>query len=308
MAYDIAEDEFIPGNLLFADSRSLKTTDGTTTSHIAGAISKSYGYIDGVGANARFFLIISMIQLSISYVIVADYHNHCLRSVDRTTNLTSTYSGNCTNRGDRDGVDALFTRPRSIILDLMNSQQLIISEYHSGSLKTVNIVRKHVSTMYRSSYSLRNLLQDPSTGNIYVAFEQGLGLYDYQGNTFSIITGSRTTGFEDGEFSQLRFFYPQGLVFLSRSTLLVVDHFNDRLRVLDLTTNTSSSICSGVRGHSDGDLSSCQLDRPWSLLKVNDTVYVGQSRDIRSIQGKYSAAQHVAKYYSECAIFFYHGL
>ena len=51
--YHIAEDEFVPGNLLFADWNALKTTDGTTTSLIAGSVT-SFGYIEGVGANARF--------------------------------------------------------------------------------------------------------------------------------------------------------------------------------------------------------------------------------------------------------------
>ena len=152
----MAEDEFVPGNLLFADGSALKTTDGTTTSLIAG-MSRSTGYIEGVSANARFNTILSFIQLSRSHVILTDAENHCLRSVDRTTNQTSTYSGNCTERGDKDGVDALFTWPFSMIVDLMNSQQLIISEFNSRSLKTINTVSKHVSTIY-PGHSLRYLL------------------------------------------------------------------------------------------------------------------------------------------------------
>ena len=238
----IAEDEYVPGNQLFADGSALKTTDGTTTSLITGS-STSYGYIDGVGANAKFNHILSFVLLSRSNVILADYHNHCLRSVDRLTNQTSTYSGNCTNRGYQDGVDALFTFPYSIILDYMNSQQLIISEHSSHTLKTINVVNKNVITMFRySAYDLNYLLQDPETGNIYVTFNHGVGFYVYQSNTFSVITGSAIQGFSDGEFSQLKFRHLRGLAFLSRAILLVADVVNNRLRVLDLTTNTSSSI------------------------------------------------------------------
>ena len=130
----------------------------------------------------------------------------------------------------------------------MNSKQLIISEYFSGSLKTINTVHKYVSTIYRDrSYRLTYQLQDPATGNIYATFYHGVGLYNYQSQTFSVIAESTSLGFVDGEFSQLRFYLLPGLAFLSRSTLLVADVNNYRLRVLDLTTNTSSSICSGIK-------------------------------------------------------------
>ena len=46
--YHIAEDEFVPGNLLFADGHALKTTDGTTTSLSAGS-STSTRYLEDVG-------------------------------------------------------------------------------------------------------------------------------------------------------------------------------------------------------------------------------------------------------------------
>ena len=283
-----AEDEFVPGNLLFVDQNALRTTDGTTTSPIAG-LSESAGYIEGVGANARFSYIRSFIQLSRSHVILTDYGNHCVRCVDRTTNETSTYTGNCTNRGNRDGVNALFYRPASILVDLMNFQQLIISEFNSRSLKTINTACKNVSIFYRDithRYHLNHLLQDAETGNIHVTFSHSVGLYNYQSRTFSIITGSTSSGFVDGEFSQLRFDYPRGLAFLSRSTVLVADQNNHKLRVLDLRSNTSSSICSGARAHADGGLASCSLFDPLSLFTVNNTVYIGEGGFIRVFQGK----------------------
>ena len=285
--FHIAEDEYVPGNLLFVERHTIKTTDGTTTSLIAGS-STSYGYLEDVGANARFDDILSFVQLSKARVILTDSDNHCLRSVDRTTSGTSTYAGNCTLRGQRDGIDALLTYPHSIIVDLLNSTQLFITDYSQGSLKTINTVSKHVLTIYRdTSFWLSHMLQEPSTGNIYATFEQGIGLYDSHSNTFSVIAGSFTRGFLDGEIPWLRFNEPRGLLFLSRSQLLIADAMNRRLRVLDLMTNTSSSICSGDRGHTDGDLSSCQLDFPWSLLKLNNTIYIGEQGYIRSIQSKY---------------------
>ena len=277
----IAEDEFVPGNLLFADGNAMKTTDGTTTSLIAGS-AISGGYLEDVGSNARFNRIFSFIQLSRSLIVLADYNNYCFRNVDRTTNQTSTYSGNCTNRGDRDGVDALFTGPISI------NTQLLIVDFNLSSLKKIIVASQHNSTIYKdSSYRLSTMLQDPSTGNIYVTFYHGIGFYDYVSLSFSVLAGSSQHGFVDGEISQILFYNPREVVFLCHRKLLIADLTNNRLRVLDRITNTSSSICSGVEGHLDSDLSSCQLAGPWSILTVKDVIFVGGDQYIRSIQGKY---------------------
>ena len=296
--FHIAEDEFVPGNLLFADGHALKTTDGSTTSLIAGS-SISAAYLEDVGSNARFDRIFSFLQLSSSLLVLADYGYHCFRNVDRTTNQTSTYSGVCTNRGDRDGVDALFNSPWSIKQDVKNNTQLLIADLFLGSLKKIIVGNKHVSTIYTdSSYRLSSLLQDPSTGNIYVTFHHGLGLIDYESLSFSVIAGSSShAGFVDGALSQIRYFKPKEVTFLSPHKLLIADLINDRLRVIDLITNTSSSICSGVKGHLDGDLSSCELDHPWSLLTIKDVIFVGGYQYMRSIQGMYHhTPAHLASY------------
>ena len=187
-------------------------------------------------------------------------------------------------------MDALFYRPISIIQDVKNNTQLLIADFYLGSLKKIILAEKHVSTIYNdSSYRQSSLLQDPSTGIIYVTFNHGLGLFDYESLYFTVIAGSSSqSGFEDGALSQIRFHSPREVAFLCPHKLLIADSSNHRLRVLDLLTNSSSSICSGVSVHLDGDLSSCQLSWPWSLLTVNNMSFVGEYQYIRSIQSKYN--------------------
>ena len=172
---------------------------------------------------------------------------------------------------------------------MKNNTQLLITDFTLGSLKKIILANKHVSTIYKdSTYRLSSQLQDPSTGNIYVTFNHGLGLFDYETLSFSVIAGSSShAGFVDGAISQIRFIYPEEVAFLCPHKLLIADSGNNRLRVLNLITNNSSSICSGVRGHLDGDLLSCKLNRPRSFLTVNDVIFVGEYQHIRSIQGKY---------------------
>ena len=78
-------------------------------------------------------------------------------------------------------MDALFDSPISIKLDVKNNTQLLIADFYLGSLKKIIVADKHVTTIYKdSSYRLASLLQDPSTGDIYVTCNHGLGLFDYE--------------------------------------------------------------------------------------------------------------------------------
>ena len=95
-------DRYRPGYLLYTEKRALMTSDGTTTHLIAGNSTQG-GYREGVGAEARFNYITGFAQISVKLIVVADFYNHCMRLIDRTTNNTSVFSGQCKSRGYEDG-------------------------------------------------------------------------------------------------------------------------------------------------------------------------------------------------------------
>lgn len=115
--FNIAQDKFIKGNLLFADRHALKSTDGSSTSTIAGS-ALSYGYVEGIGTTSRFNNIKDFIQLTDSTVLVIDLGNHCLRIINRFNNETAAYLGSCEHRGYTNGADPQFNLPYSVIFDL----------------------------------------------------------------------------------------------------------------------------------------------------------------------------------------------
>mgnify|MGYP001803580349 CR=1 FL=1 len=90
--YHMEFDRYRPGYLVYTDKHALMTSDGTTTHPIAGSPTQE-GYREGVGAEARFNYISGFTQISEKHVVVADYNNHCLRLIDRTTHNTSVFSG-----------------------------------------------------------------------------------------------------------------------------------------------------------------------------------------------------------------------
>ena len=92
--YHMELDRYRPGFIVHTDKHALITSDGTTTHVIAGN-STQRGYREGVGAEARFFYLRGFAQISEKLIVVADWGNHCMRLIDRTSNTTSLFSGQC---------------------------------------------------------------------------------------------------------------------------------------------------------------------------------------------------------------------
>lgn len=290
--YHLLKDEQISGNVLYSTSTSLSTTDGYTTSMIVGSAT-TFGYKEGMGENARFRSVSTFIQHTSTTLLLVDSGNHCLRSVSRLTNTTSTFVGKCETPFQWEGTNPLFNSPSAVIEDSMSPGNFFITERLGQRLKymTVRGEIKNVTTVYRGIQRFSRMVQQTTSGNIYITYDNGIAFYDYLQRTMSILVGSSTQvgsstlGFEDGMFSSTKFNRPLGIVFLDRDILLVSDSFNCRLRMLDLSTNTSSSICSGKRGYSDGNLTTCQLDDPRALMIKNDIVYIGMFRSIKKVTG-----------------------
>ena len=63
------------------------TSDGAATYVIAGNVTEK-GNKEGVRTSARFESIYNFTHISQKNIVVVDYHNHCLRLIDRSSNLT----------------------------------------------------------------------------------------------------------------------------------------------------------------------------------------------------------------------------
>ena len=209
-----------------------------------------------------------------------------MRYLNRNSNQTDQYAGNCTHAGNQNGVNALLSLPRTLIYDLKNPHHVLISE-QGGIIKTMNKTNRNVSHFGTVGRTVLNIIQSLETGDFFMTVAHVVGIFSYQTKTFTVISGSTSSyGFQDGPFSEVQFNHPFAVIFLNNHTLLVSDYHNDRLRVLDLINNTSSSICSGDVGHADGNFSTCTLIRPVGLLTITDTVYLGSNQRIRQIEGK----------------------
>ncbi|KAF6033450.1 hypothetical protein EB796_008239 [Bugula neritina] len=128
------KDEYIPGNILFTDMHSLRTTNGISVSTIAGSPTSS-GYSTSAGTSGRFNHLYGFYQKNRTHVIVADFGNACLRMVDRTNGHISQFAGTCRSAGHRNGQVgyAQLYYPYQMLLDKTNQTTLILSQYRRSS-------------------------------------------------------------------------------------------------------------------------------------------------------------------------------
>lgn len=271
----IEPDLYIQDNLLFADGDELKTTNGLT--------------IQSLGLSAN--LMSGFIQLSDSLVVAVDFYNHCLRSLNRVTQQTSVYSGVCMEPDWVDGEEPKFRQPSSVIRDVMSTAVLIITEHGNEALRTINMNNMTGGTLIRSSLlsNPHGLTQHPTSGDLYISVHHSIVTYHYSQKVLTILTGSGHPSFQDGRFSEAAFYYPAAvLLLLEANQLIVSDNTNYRLRILDLDTSTTSSICSGVYGQVDGNLRTCQLLEVAAVTVIDGVLYIGESKSIRFIgRGNY---------------------
>ena len=277
--YHMELDLYKPGNIVYTDKHALMTYDGTTTHLIAGN-STQYGYREGVGADARFDLITGFAQISEKLVVVADIYNHCMRLIDRTTNNTSAFSGQCKSFGYKGGRPGQFFFPRSVVMDKRDKNQLLITDSWNKSVRTVGVESQAVGT-FKQSASLNNIIgitQEEKSGDLYVTAEHALYKITYIQKTLSLISGSMSTGgYKDSTLRKSLFNYLGALIFITPETLLVADNNNKKLRLLELkpdrvtTLNVTNS-----------------LNYPRTLLLTNNSLYVGQYKKITQYKCEYS--------------------
>ena len=273
-------DSYQPGNIIYTDKHSLKTTDGVTAATIAGHQTQS-GYKDADRESARFDYITGFKGITAKILIAVDQYNHCLRRIHRDTGLTTTFSGVCKSSGYQDGKQAKFKYPYSIIRDNQNRSQLLVTDGNHNAIRTVSVSDGSVGTLIKSStieYPLS--LTQNTAGDIFVTNVFAVFRISYTGKTITLLAGSQdTTGYRDGYLLKSLFDFPAELIFIQKHKLLIADGGNNKLRLLDLDEDkvTTLNFCNGC----------VSLNEPFSIMLTNDSLYVGQYRKILRFKCKF---------------------
>lgn len=289
-------DLHIDGNILYTiSSGGVLTTDGITSTLIAGHSFRN-SYHEGVGSLARFGWVSGFRQISPTRVVIADNWNGCLRHLDRLSLETSQYAGMCGQRGYEEGnTNARFQSPHSVIDDVKLADTLIVSDAGNCALRHVytyidmGTPSPVANLMESSDRSFRPLgMTQDISGDIYLTSKYQHAIFQliYSSKTLSVLAGSTTIGYVDSDFSGSRFAEPQEILVIDHGRKLLVAGFMDGMvRVLDLVTMETTSLCSGDFGQNYSNTSTCPLQEPSSLMVLNKTLYVGGSGSIQKIKG-----------------------
>ena len=279
--YHVEPDSYQPGNIIYSDQYSLKTTDGITAAIIAGHPTQS-GYKDADRENSRFDRITGFIGITAKILIAVDHYNHCLRRIHRDTGLTTTFSGVCTSPEYEDGTQSWFFYPISIIRDNQNRSQLLVTDEYNNALRTVAVSDGSAGTLTKSSTNpYPHCLTQNTAGDIFVTtWSAAVYRISYTEKTISLIAGSlTTTGYRDGSLLNSLFNNLKELVFIQTNKLLIADKDNKKLRLLHLDEDkvTTLNLCNGC----------VSLHLPYSIMLTNDALYVGDSREILRFRCKF---------------------
>ena len=253
--------------------------------------------IDGAGENARFTSITGFCQLTSQTLVVVDHYSHCLRLVDRVSRKTSPFAGDCGNKtaGYLDGpaLEAKFNFPHTVVVNVKDPTTLFLSDMRNNAIRKINALTRAVSTYMRDKrgrFLFPTGFYQDSYGNMQVAVRHSL-CFVKAGRSVCYV-GRNTPGYNDGGFYFTRFRDLFGIT-RTNTSILVADNDNARIRVVNINTDITSSICTGATLESstamrsvDGNFQTCRLNSPYSLLVVGDTLFIGEDGAIRQIKGK----------------------
>jgi sugar lactone lactonase YvrE len=197
--------------LVAAVGSEIVTVSQTTGALVALAGSATPGFVDAIGADARFGAPEGMVADRHGGMLVADSANHAVRRLDLGSGAVTTVVGaNSSGAVDGEGDQARFSRPQGLVAG--HGGRLFVADTENHAIRTVTLTGGNVATLAGS-----------------------LG----------------EAGHVDATGTLARFNRPSGLAFDGSHSLYVVELGNQDLRRVDLASGTVSTLTLTARASSD---------------------------------------------------------
>jgi len=281
--YHMENDECIPGNILFIDGHSLRTTNGISVSTIAGSPRYS-GYNDSSGTSGRFKYLYGFYQKNRTHVIVADYRNACLRMIDRTNGHISQFAGTCQSAGNRDGRVgyAQLYYPYQMLLDKTNQTTLILSQCRYSLsyayLRSIDINTGTAGVLVSSGLNYpRGMLWDGKENILYVANMYYIAKVIWSTKSVENLVGSTSSGSIVGSFSQSRFNTLKDITLINQRMMIVNELGQRNLKVIDIVSQLTTNV--HIPSFSP---------EIYSVAQINGSTYLGTYGNIYKLSGEFN--------------------
>lgn len=260
------------------------------------------GFVDGSFDEAQFNNPQGMAWDSKKQILyVADTANHRLRAIDFTAGKVSTVAGTG-KRGKANPKNgkgplntalaspwdlALFPSSNYLTIAMAGVHQLWVYEIEKNRLRLLagNGIKSIVDgTIPRCTLAKPSGLSVHNEGLYFVDAEtSSLRLFKNYKVTTLLGAGLFDFGFRDGKLSQARLQHPLG-IFTDDSGIYIADSYNHAIRVVDLKTNTISTLCgNGKSGNTIGTLNETMLNEPNAIIKIDNLLYIADTNNHRIV-------------------------
>ena len=261
------------GSILFADYKTLKSSNGKSTEAVVSSGSQITGFK----------------QLNSSHVVFVEKEYHCIRVYSREKRSFSRLVGqrgtSSKYYGFVDGASAKFYHPYGVESDERNPGHLLVTDQFNHALRSVDVASGIVSTVIRTGFSNPRGLTWYN-GSLLVCNVNYISKVAWSSNgavTNSKLTTTTSYGYREGDFSTARFNSPYEIQQLRDGLFIIADNSNKKLRLLDMYKKKVLPVCIGsTTSCSTG--TSLSINRT-SLLITNDTVHVGGNNKILRLTG-----------------------
>lgn len=268
-----------------------RRTPSGVLSQIGGDGSKSYRGDGGPLANATFNGMHNCAITPNNDLYIADSWNHCIRKVDASTGITSTFAGTGNPGFSGDGGPAHEASFNFIMCITLNpaGDQLFVADLKNRRIRVIDLATKIVRTVAgngqtgvpkNGAVAIESPLVDPravtcdSKGNVYVLERNGqaLRVVDTEGKIHTV-AGTGKRGHADGPAMQATFGSPKHICVDNHDNIFIADDQNKAIRKYDPRTKTVRTVLGKNHGDQNGN-QRIQLSHPHGVTWHNAHLYV----------------------------------
>jgi DNA-binding beta-propeller fold protein YncE len=297
------------GNLYFSDTfnHRIRLVDARTgiITTCAGSGESGYSGDGGPAARARLNEPYGIAIDRAANVYIADRHNHCVRRVDRTSGMITTFAGNGAAGFSGDGGPASragMVEPNGLALDPAQGR-LFIADVADHRVRVVDLATGTISTFAGTGEAQHSGDGGPATtagihgaravkvatdGTVYILERQGstLRAVDPRNGTITNVAGTGARGYSgDGGLARNAVFdAPKEFALDPGGDILIVDTENHAIRRIYAANGIVETIAGGRKdgGGDGGPAQAAGLGRPHGAVVGPDgSIYIGDTENHR---------------------------
>ena len=248
--------------------------------------SGTYGFTDGTGSAARFYVPFGVAVDSAGTVYVADANNNRIRKITPAGVVTTLAGSGAVGFADGTGTAAQFATPLGVAVDSAGTVYVAGESNRIRKITPAGVVTTLAGSGTRGFadgtgdaaqfFYPHGVAVDPS-GTVYVADTSNHRIRKITpAGVVTTLAGSGTAGFVNGTGTAAQFKYPYGVAVDSSGTVYVADAGNHRIRKITPAGVVTTLAGSGTAGFADKAGSAAQFDSPHGVaVDSSGTAYIG---------------------------------